>query len=95
MLMLVGLRKDLISEELNQIVFVVLYLQADFAMKEGFGGVMIWSFDMDDFSGLCPGSQKYPLLQSIYKATKKNMIYRTTKKIGIYKTTSKNTTVSV
>lgn len=34
--------------------------------KEGFGGAMIWTVDMDDFTGtVCGGGNKYPLIQAM------------------------------
>lgn len=42
----------------------ILYVQMGWLKEEGFGGIMIWSVDMDDFRGQC-GTGKYPLINAM------------------------------
>jgi len=43
---------------------LILHQQTEWLKEQGFGGIMVWSIDMDDFSGRC-GSGKYPLLTAL------------------------------
>ena len=38
--------------------------QVKWLMKKGFGGVMVWALDLDDFTGHC-GAGPFPLLRAI------------------------------
>ncbi|XP_025094178.1 probable chitinase 10 [Pomacea canaliculata] len=40
--------------------------KVDYMMKNGLGGLMIWTLDMDDFHGIC-GQGHYPLLRAIHE----------------------------
>ena len=42
-------------------------------MTEGFGGIMVWSVDLDDFRGYC-GTGKYPLLKAMTKELENYMV---------------------
>ena len=44
---------------------ILLYLQVEYAKNMGFGGVMFWSLDIDDFSGDYCKRGRYPLLAAI------------------------------
>lgn len=55
-----------------------LRTKIDWLKKEGFGGIMIWSVDLDDFRGHC-GTGKYPLLKAMNKELegyKVNLVYK-------------------
>lgn len=59
---------------------------------QGFGGIMVWSIDMDDFSGRCGGG-KFPLLNSLNEELKNYKVtleydgpYETYGPRGIYTT---------
>ncbi|KAK6643069.1 hypothetical protein RUM43_004572 [Polyplax serrata] len=41
-----------------------LKTKIEWLKEEGFGGIMIWSVDMDDFKGQC-GTGKYPLIKAM------------------------------
>lgn len=43
-----------------------LRTKVDWLKTEGFGGIMVWSVDLDDFRGYC-GTGKFPLLKSMTK----------------------------
>ena len=55
-------------------MFFYSVLQTNYIKSSGFGGVMLWSLDLDDFRGTAcqpRGSQrpvKYPLLKAVNKA---------------------------
>jgi len=40
-------------------------LQIQWLKQSGFGGAMVWSLDLDDFSGTFCGQGKYPLINTI------------------------------
>lgn len=42
------------------------FAQMNWLKEEGFGGIMIWSVDMDDFKGSC-GNGKFPLIKAMKK----------------------------
>lgn len=44
--------------------FIVCLNQVDFVNSKGLGGIMVWTLDLDDFTGSC-GDGKYPLLRAI------------------------------
>jgi len=44
-----------------------LKIKAEYAYDQGLAGVMTWSIDTDDFSGLC-GGPRYPLLRTLNHA---------------------------
>lgn len=46
-----------------------LKLKVQWLKQNGFGGVMVWSIDMDDFRGSCMGS-KYPLINAVKEELK-------------------------
>ncbi|XP_037664303.1 acidic mammalian chitinase-like [Choloepus didactylus] len=40
-------------------------LKAEWLLRYGFGGAMLWAIDMDDFTGLFCGQGKYPLMNAL------------------------------
>ncbi|ESO82211.1 hypothetical protein LOTGIDRAFT_237110 [Lottia gigantea] len=46
--------------------------KVDWMVEQNLGGVMIWSFDLDDFKGAFCKQGKFPLLKSIHQAVAKH-----------------------
>ncbi|XP_018570657.1 acidic mammalian chitinase [Anoplophora glabripennis] len=44
-------------------------LKVEYANEKNLGGIMVWSFDTDDFRGIC-GSETYPLMRAIKRTLK-------------------------
>ncbi|XP_018570659.1 acidic mammalian chitinase-like [Anoplophora glabripennis] len=44
-------------------------LKVEYANEKELGGIMVWSFDNDDFRGIC-GSETYPLMRTIKRTLK-------------------------
>ena len=40
-------------------------LQVQWLKQSGFGGAMVWTLDLDDFSGTFCGQGKYPLINTL------------------------------
>ena len=47
-----------------------LVFQVGYTKKVGLAGVMIWSFDLDDFAGQFCDKGKYPLMNTVAKLLK-------------------------
>ena len=42
--------------------------QIDWMKAGGYGGFMVWAYDLDDFNGLYCGGTRYPLIQTMNSA---------------------------
>lgn len=54
-----------------------LRIKVEYSKKYKLAGVMVWSIDTDDFSGLCHG-EDFPLLRSINKALGRGILKNVT-----------------
>lgn len=56
-------------EGYSYIIFIFIHLsstqQIQWLKQSGFGGAMVWSLDLDDFSGTFCGQGRYPLINTI------------------------------
>lgn len=49
----------------NKIASGFFLIQAEWLMKNNFGGAMVWALPLDDFSGNFCGQGKYPLMNTL------------------------------
>ena len=52
-------------EERSHIIWRISVFQVKWMKKGGFGGWMVWSFDLDDFNGSFCKAGNYPLLKTL------------------------------
>ena len=53
--------------------FILLCWQAKWILENGFGGIMVYCLNNDDYLGQCDGKTKFPLVSNITSTVHKLM----------------------
>jgi chitinase len=83
------------------LILYLFFLKCKYVKQEGFGGAMIWSLDMDDFSGkFCRKNRKeplirFPLINAMKDEFEKDEITTSMTTLSIQTTTLSNQTISL